>query len=45
MRALLSTIGSRGASSPMTPERLRQLADATVAAQFDTVAQAAEGAT
>jgi vancomycin aglycone glucosyltransferase len=38
------TAGPSAPSAPFTPERRRQLAEATVAAQFKTVAEAAQGA-
>src|SRR5918911_306692 len=37
------TASRAAAAAPPTPERLRQLAEASVAAQFETIASAAQG--
>ena len=43
LRAMMATKPAAPAAGPMTPERRRELAEASVAAQFQAVAAAAEG--
>ena len=43
LRTMAAAAGPPAAATPLTPERRRQLAEASVAAQFETVAAAARG--
>ena len=43
LRTMMAARPAAPAASPMTPERRRELAEASVTAQFETVAAAAEG--